>query len=236
MLACKGTLLATCQKFQGPSFWEVMNSFALLAYESLTASKTFLQQLLACLNLTLIHSVGTNKKAISINYGSSTSSWKIWKQMRLDLIFTMRNIYIKSNLKPLTKFFSSNGSTEFKYILPWNMSQMITKTVPLSTKIIISYAMKQGIPFSTWQKVNEHWKPLKATGKPLESHCRRNTSITRKKEIQKSRTVGVTVRDPIRNVNHLSEIIWDTKIIRVYQVYHFHQNELASPWWTLKSP
>ena len=47
------TLLAIWQKPQEPSFWEVMDSFVLLAYASLAASRTFLQQLLACLNLTL---------------------------------------------------------------------------------------------------------------------------------------------------------------------------------------
>ena len=36
-----------------PSFWEVMDSFALLACASLAASKTLLQQLLAYLNFTL---------------------------------------------------------------------------------------------------------------------------------------------------------------------------------------
>ena len=59
--------------------------------------------------------------------------------MRLDLIFSMRDIYINSNLNPLTKFTSSR-STKFKDILPWNISQMITKTIPISTKIVISYA------------------------------------------------------------------------------------------------
>ena len=33
-----------------PSFWEVMDSFILLAYASLAASKTLLQRLLVCLN------------------------------------------------------------------------------------------------------------------------------------------------------------------------------------------
>ena len=47
------TLLAICQKSQEPSFWEVMDSFVLLAYASLTALRTVLQQLLACLNFTL---------------------------------------------------------------------------------------------------------------------------------------------------------------------------------------
>ena len=47
------TLLAIHQKSQEPSFWEVMNSFVLLAYASLAASRTLLQQLLACLNFNL---------------------------------------------------------------------------------------------------------------------------------------------------------------------------------------
>ena len=45
------TLLAICQKSPQPSFWEVMGSFVLLAYASLAASRTPLQQLLACLTL-----------------------------------------------------------------------------------------------------------------------------------------------------------------------------------------
>ena len=47
------TLLAICQKSQEPSFCEVMDAFVLLAYASLAASRTLLQQLLACLNFTL---------------------------------------------------------------------------------------------------------------------------------------------------------------------------------------
>ena len=36
------TLLAICQKSQEPSFWEMMYSFVLVAYASLTASRTLL--------------------------------------------------------------------------------------------------------------------------------------------------------------------------------------------------
>ena len=43
------TLLAIRQKSREPSFWEIMDSFVLLAYASLAASRTLLQQLLACL-------------------------------------------------------------------------------------------------------------------------------------------------------------------------------------------
>ena len=38
---------------QEPNFWEVMDSFGLVAHTSLAASRTFLQQLLACMNFTL---------------------------------------------------------------------------------------------------------------------------------------------------------------------------------------
>ena len=43
---------------------------------------------------------------ISINYGS--------RLVRLDLILTMRDIHIKSNLKLLAKLTSSSRSTKFK--------------------------------------------------------------------------------------------------------------------------
>ena len=47
------TLLATRQKSQEPSFWDVMDSFVLVACASLAASRTLLQQLIACQNFTL---------------------------------------------------------------------------------------------------------------------------------------------------------------------------------------
>ena len=47
------TPLAIRQKSCEPSFWEVMDSFDLLAYAALAASRTLLQPLLVCLNFTL---------------------------------------------------------------------------------------------------------------------------------------------------------------------------------------
>ena len=47
------TLLAIRQKSRELNFWEVMDSFVLLAYASLVSSRTLLQRLLACLNFTL---------------------------------------------------------------------------------------------------------------------------------------------------------------------------------------
>ena len=43
-------LLAICQKPREPGLWEVINSFVLLAYSSLAASRTLLQRSLICLN------------------------------------------------------------------------------------------------------------------------------------------------------------------------------------------
>ena len=62
-------------------------------------------------------------------------------------MLTVRDIYINPNLNLLTKYTSSSRSTEFKDILPWNISQMITKTISTSTRVVISYVMKQGVLF-----------------------------------------------------------------------------------------
>ena len=47
------TLSAIRQNSQQSTFWEVVDSCFLLAYASLTALRTFLQRLPACLNFTL---------------------------------------------------------------------------------------------------------------------------------------------------------------------------------------
>ena len=162
-----------------------------------------------------------------MNYDSSTSSWKPWRWVRLDLILMIRDTYMNYNLNPITKFTSSR-STEFKDILPWNISQMIRKTIPISTRIVTSYAMKQGIQLWIWWKVNRNWdKNMIWISKWKKSHCRTNTSVRRKKEIQKNRAVRIW--DPSKKVSHLSKVIWDQKNHnRVHQVYQFHQNRLTS--------
>ena len=81
------------------------------------------------------------KKLIYMNHGRST---KPERRVRLDLIPTMRDIYINSNLTPFIKF-TGNKKTEFKDILSWNISQMIMKTIPISARIAISYAMNWAI-------------------------------------------------------------------------------------------
>ena len=102
------------------------------------------------------------KKVTSINYDSSTNSCKSWGWVRLTL--TMRDTYINPNLNSLTNFTSSNKSTGFKDILPWNI---LMKTIPISMRIVISYAMNWGIRMLQWK----------------DSNCRTSTSARRKKLI-----------------------------------------------------
>ena len=71
---------------------------------------------------------------------------KTMEMSEADLILMMWDIYISSNLNSLKKLTSSSRSTKFKDIFPWNISQMIMKTVSISTRIVISYVMKWGIP------------------------------------------------------------------------------------------
>ena len=70
-----------------------------------------------------------------------------------------------------TKFTSSSRNTQFKDIFPWNISQMITNTILISMRMVISYEIKQGVPFWVWQKVNGNRQPqgqnFPMDGKPL---------------------------------------------------------------------
>ena len=51
------------------------------------------------------------------------------------------------------------------------------------------------------------WKLKQPHDQWMENHYRTNTSLRRMKEIQKSRSVRVTVMDPSRKVNHLRRVI-----------------------------
>ena len=137
--------------------------------------------------------MGQIKKVIFLNYGSSISCWKPWRWVRLDLIFSIRDIYINFNLNPPTKFTSSRRSTKFKDIFPWNISEMITKTIPISKRVVISYAMNWGFPLQIWWKVNGNWdNNMIRIFQWRESHRGTNTSVRRKKEIQKSKIMRIT--------------------------------------------
>ena len=108
----------------------------------------------------------------------------------------MRDIYINSDLNPLTKFTSSSRSTEFKDILPWNISQMITKTIPISMRIVKSNIMKWASHCEYDGKSMETetitWSEFPSGGKAIVEQ------ILASEEINKSKS---------RKVNHLSKIV-----------------------------
>ena len=151
-----------------------MDSFVLLAYISLAASRTHLQRLLACLEFTL------ESQDFSLWY--KQKKWLLWTMAAAQAaenhgdewvltwyflwgIYTSTPIWTHSQ-----KLNSSSRSSRFKDILPGNISQMITKTIPISTRIVISYAMKWGIScceLGSQRKLRQHDQNLPMEGKPL---------------------------------------------------------------------
>ena len=130
-----------------------MDSFILFAYASLAPSRTLLQWLLACLNFTLDSedlSFWYKQKRWFLLTMAAAQAAENHEDERPDVMLLMRDICINSNLNPLAKFTSSSRSTEFKGIIPWIVSQMITKTIPISMRIVISNAMKEGISLRIW--------------------------------------------------------------------------------------
>ena len=149
------------------------------------------------------------KKVISMRYGSTTSSWKTWTWLTLGLIFTMSDIFINSNQASLTKFTNSCKGTEFKDVLPWNISEIIKKAVQISTRIVMNYAVKRGILLWVWWKFNGNWD------KKMIRKKKRTTS----EGIKKSKRAGlVRSQSGIRvgKLNHVSKVIWDRKITKVF--------------------
>ena len=153
----------------------MIDSFVLVAYSSLAASQTLLQRLVACLNFTLNSEdlfCWYKKKVFSMSYGSNRSCWKPSRLVMFDMILTMKDIYINSNLNPLTKFPTSSTSTEFKNNPPMEHLSNYHKTIPISTRIVISYAMGQASCFeftgksmeneaTTWSEIPNGWKVIK---------------------------------------------------------------------------
>ena len=116
------------------------------------------------------------KEMISMSYGSSIRCWKPWRWVRFGMILTMRDIYMMAVTQ------SHNGSSRKTYIdiLRWNISQMITKTIRISTRNVISYAMKPSILFWVYWKVNGNWESnIIRIFRWRESHSRTNPCVKR---------------------------------------------------------
>ena len=126
---------------------------------------TTITTLLACLDFTLDledWSICYKQKKLFLWTMAAVQAAR-W--VRFDQILLMRDIYINYNLNPLLKFTSSSRSNDFRNILPWNISQMIMKIVPISARIVIGYATKWGTPLWIWWKGNGNWDNNSALNK-----------------------------------------------------------------------
>ena len=153
------TLLASSLKCWDPCFWEVMDDFVLLAYPSLGASRTLLQRLLARLNFTL----GSKdlffwykwKKSLQWTMAAAQAAENHGYEW--DLTWYLWRICIYQFQPEPTLEIQEWLQKHFEDILLWNISQIVMKTAPVSTRIVISYAMKWDIPLCVWWKVNRNW-------------------------------------------------------------------------------
>ena len=130
------------------------------AYSNLAAPRTFLQRLLACLNFTLdsedlfcwckgktwfLWTVAAAKAAESHGDGWVLAWYLLW-----GIDTSVPTWTHTQNLLALI----SSRRTDFKYILTWNIFQMITKTIPISTRRVVkSYAIKRDILFSVYKSM-----------------------------------------------------------------------------------
>ena len=120
------------------------------------------------------------KYLVSVSCSSSLSSCKPWRWVKLDLIFTMRDICINIIFNPLKKFSSSRRSTEFKDLVH-------------STR---EYSKVSRRKFWVWKKINGNWdNNIFRISQWRESHGRASTKAKRKTlKPQKSRNDSQRVR------------------------------------------
>ena len=127
-------LLVICQKSCKLSFWKVTDSLSYSKKQVWLLQELFFNKYLPAwtsVYLKKIYSVGENERSHLYKQWQQHKQLKTMEMM-LDLIFTMRDVCISSNLDQLTKF---HRTTKFKDIALWNISQMIKKAVPINTGV-----------------------------------------------------------------------------------------------------
>ena len=177
------TLLAIHQKSREPNFWEVMDSCFIStcnfgSFKNPFATITSLSELYFTIRRFII--LVQKKKWFLWPMVAAQGAENNGDEWGLTWYF-LWGIYINSNLNQLTKFTSSSRSTKFKDILPWNISQMITKT-PNQHKISHKLCDEMEHPIvnlmeSQWKLRQQHDLNFPMEGKA----SIRNTSIRRNK-------------------------------------------------------
>ena len=189
------------------------------------------------------------KKIYSVCKNERNSFYELWQQRkqlktmgrRLHLIFTMRHIHISFNLDPLAKFSTSRRSTESKDIHPYNISQMIKKTILIYTNLATSCVMERTISFWASKKFNGNWdNKLIRISHWRESYCRTNTREINKKSINPKEQYSESQCQGFELVGKLT--IWarpfETEQLQLSLSDLSGPPEQASQslWWMLNSP
>ena len=155
------TLSAIQQKPQQPSFWEVIDSFISLAYAILTVLRTLLQWLVACLIFRFrifILMVQTKKKRFIWTVAAAQAAenhgeeWVLARYLWWGIYMSLQSEQLTNSLaaaETLLKIFKAHLRLPMRtqWLRLPHGSQMITKTIPISARIVISYMMKQDILF-----------------------------------------------------------------------------------------
>ena len=127
------------------------------------------------------------KKVVSMKYGSS-ASWDDWGLTWHFLcgIFTSIPTWTLSQNSLAAAEASSLKISSRGTSLKWSR--------PNDQENTHNYT-KRGIPLWIWWKVNETWdNNINRIYQWRESHCRTTTSVRRKKEIQKSKTLRISLK------------------------------------------
>ena len=149
-------------------------------------------------------------------------------------IYSVRAVEISDFSELFSKFSSGHRGTKIKDVLPCNIFQIIVKTIPMHTTIVISCVMKRGINFWFWRRLNENWdNNMTTTSQWRESYCR---TITRARKIN-SKQQHCESHPRI----HIGKWhIW----VSCFRLKNHDWISLSVPpekvnqslWWTLKSP
>ena len=126
---------------------------------------------------------------------------------------------------------------KFKDIIPWNISRMLTKTDPITTRIVVSCAVKRDFEI---ERKTTTWSQFPNGGKATVEQILGSGIINKSKRAEQWVShSGILVRKLTIWVRLTIwvEVVWDRNVITVHQVYQFYKNKLTSAYdgrWVFK--
>ena len=120
-----------------------MDSFVLVAYASLAASKTLLQQLLACLNFIL------DSKIYSVDANEESDSYELWQQHKQLKTMKMSEVWLDTYDEGYTHQFQPESFRQFQI---WTQSVVAAEASSLKiSSHITSLKWSQRPSQSAWE-------------------------------------------------------------------------------------